>query len=137
LNRFFLTFLFSQIPLGTKSLLKWKGVMFTADDDDGNVSNQHEDNSEYEKATPIDDLSSSTATNCTNSTPNTVLDSNFYTYTMDNEGNKVGRIFLFFINFFFSFIFLRFSFLLLFPKHLCIFFFCAFDENFITSSFLL
>lgn len=63
--------------IGTKSLIKWKGVTFSAED---------------ENETPEAD-SSCGATIGTNPTPGTDRDLDFNGFTTDNDGNKVKILF--------------------------------------------
>jgi hypothetical protein len=70
--------------------------MFTPDNDEDTSTGDNSDTNQREggsqTATPSDDLSASTTTNCTTSTPNTILESSSYSFTTDSEGNKVSLI---------------------------------------------
>jgi len=86
-------FLYSYyLIIGSKSLLKWKGVTFSPDDE--------------EKKTPGADSNSCGATIGTNPTPGTDRDMDFNGFTTDAEGHKViFMIFLSIISFVFHLIY--------------------------------
>lgn len=89
--------IFCFVRLGTKSLLKWKGIMLSSDE---------------EIDTPDGESSCTTTTGSTNPTPGTVKDLDFNGHTINDEGQKVNKCIMYIFVYILFYLFLFFCYII-------------------------